>query len=100
MFHSNDTSEKLARGGQVLGLLSLIFHWLFKVGDGYADHGFWGRPEDMNMARPSFKVTQNQPGSDLTGETAAALGKILFNQNLSLSVKLKVILIKQQTKTH
>ena len=33
----------------------------------------------MNMARPSFKVTQNQPGSDLTGETAAALGKILFD---------------------
>ncbi|KAK7072703.1 hypothetical protein SK128_023021 [Halocaridina rubra] len=44
-----------------------------QVGDGYADHGFWGRPEDMTMARPSFKIDSNAPGSDLAGETAAAL---------------------------
>jgi hypothetical protein len=27
----------------------------------------------MTMNRPSFKITQNGPGSDLAGETAAAL---------------------------
>jgi len=41
-----------------------------QVGDGYADHGVWTRPEDLNMARPSFSMTC---GSDLAGETAAAL---------------------------
>merc|ERR1712061_243909 len=28
-----------------------------QVGDGYADHGVWTRPEDLNMARPSFSMT-------------------------------------------
>lgn len=32
-----------------------------------------GRPEDMTMARPSFKIDANNPGSDLAGETAAAM---------------------------
>ena len=52
----------------------------FQVGDGNADHGWWGRPEDMTMSRPSFKVTSSQPGSDLAGETAAsfASASILF----------------------
>ena len=27
----------------------------------------------MNIARPSFKIDANNPGSDLAGETAAAL---------------------------
>ncbi|XP_045130864.1 endoglucanase E-4-like [Portunus trituberculatus] len=44
-----------------------------QVGDGYADHGFWGRPEDMTMYRPAFKIHQGAPGSDLAGETAAAM---------------------------
>jgi hypothetical protein len=44
-----------------------------QVGDGSADHAFWGPPEVMTMARPSYKVTRNAPGSDLCGETAAAL---------------------------
>ncbi|MEM7553065.1 MAG: glycoside hydrolase family 9 protein [Cyanobacteria bacterium P01_A01_bin.84] len=44
-----------------------------QVGDGKADHDFWGAPEDMKMARPSFKITAKNPGSDLAGESAAAL---------------------------
>lgn len=44
-----------------------------KVGDGFADHGYWGRPEEMNMARPTFTLNTNAPGSDLAAETAAAL---------------------------
>ncbi len=37
------------------------------------DHAYWGRPEDMTMYRPSFKITASSPGSDLAGETCAAL---------------------------
>ena len=44
-----------------------------QIGDGYADHGFWGRPEEMTMDRPAFKITASAPGSELAGETAAAL---------------------------
>jgi endoglucanase len=44
-----------------------------QVGDGHADHAFWGSAEVMTMARPSFKVAADCPGSDVAGETAAAL---------------------------
>jgi hypothetical protein len=44
-----------------------------QVGDGDADHAYWGRPEDMTMNRPAFKIDTSAPGSDLAGETAAAL---------------------------
>jgi len=44
-----------------------------QVGDGNADHAFWGRPEDMTMARPSFKVDAAHPGSDAAAGTASAL---------------------------
>ena len=44
-----------------------------QVGDGELDHAYWGRPEDMNMPRPSFRINSDAPGSDLAGETAAAL---------------------------
>jgi hypothetical protein len=44
-----------------------------QVGDGDIDHAYWGRAESMVMARPSFKVTPTQPGSDLAAETAASL---------------------------
>merc|ERR1711892_1348338 len=44
-----------------------------QIGDGDADHASWGRPEDMTMARPAFKITANAPGSELAAETAAAL---------------------------
>ncbi|CAG2204594.1 E3.2.1.4 [Mytilus edulis] len=50
------------------------------VGDGHADHGFWGRPEDMHMGRPAFKITPGNPGSDVAGNTASAfaIGAIVF----------------------
>lgn len=44
-----------------------------QVGDGGRDHGFWGRPEDMTMARPAFKITESRPGSDVASEYAAAM---------------------------
>ena len=45
----------------------------FKVGNGKTDHKQWGRPEEMRIPRPSYKITQSDPGSDLAAETAAAL---------------------------
>lgn len=47
-----------------------------QVGDPGTDHAVWGRAEDMTMPRPSFDVDQNNPGSDLLGQTAAALAAI------------------------
>nr|WGM81782.1 GH9 [Procambarus clarkii] len=44
-----------------------------QVGEGNADHQFWGRPEDMTMERPSYKIDEQNAGSELAGETAAAL---------------------------
>lgn len=44
-----------------------------QVGDGNTDHSWWGSAEVMQMNRPSFKVDANCPGSDVAGETAAAL---------------------------
>nr|AGP76398.1 endo-beta-1,4-glucanase 1 [Amitermes foreli] len=44
-----------------------------QVGQGDLDHAYWGRPEDMTMARPAYKIDMSRPGSDLAGETAAAL---------------------------
>ncbi|XP_046979355.1 endoglucanase E-4-like [Schistocerca americana] len=44
-----------------------------QVGDFDLDHKYWGRPEELNMSRPAFKIDAQHPGSDLAGETAAAL---------------------------
>ena len=44
-----------------------------QVADGDVDHAYWGRPEDMTMKRPPFKITTSKPGSELAAETAAAL---------------------------
>ena len=44
-----------------------------QVGDPKTDHAYWGTPEKMNIKRPAFKIDPSHPGSDLAGETAAAL---------------------------
>lgn len=44
-----------------------------QVGDGDSDHYCWERAEDMTTPRTAYKLDQNHPGSDLAGETAAAL---------------------------
>lgn len=43
------------------------------MGDGDTDHYCWQRPEDMTTSRRAFKIDDNNPGSDLAGETAAAM---------------------------
>ena len=69
---------------QMLEALKWGTDWLIKahptantfyaqVGNGSADHAFWGAPEVMNMARPAYKLDATKPGSDAAGEAAAAL---------------------------
>ncbi|KAM9972609.1 hypothetical protein ACTFIR_011976 [Dictyostelium discoideum] len=44
-----------------------------QVGDGNADHAWWGPPENMTMARPTFMLTTNSPGTEIAMEAASAL---------------------------
>ena len=54
-----------------------------QVGNGAADHAFWGPPENMTMARPSYRLDATKPGSEVAGEAAAALAAahILFKND-------------------
>lgn len=56
--------------------------YYYQVGDGGADHSWWGPAEVMQMARPAYKVTMDQPGSTVVAEAAAALavGSIVFQE--------------------
>ena len=55
----------------------------FKVGDSRKDHGYWGRPEDMTLDRPTKKLTPTNPGSDLAADVAAAMaaGSMAFAES-------------------
>ncbi|XP_038904226.1 endoglucanase 11-like [Benincasa hispida] len=44
-----------------------------QVGDGATDHYCWQRPEDMTTSRRAYKIDENNPGSDVAGETTAAM---------------------------
>ncbi|XP_042494067.1 endoglucanase 9-like [Macadamia integrifolia] len=44
-----------------------------QVGDPTEDHDCWQRPEDIDTPQKVYKVTPTNPGSDVAGETAAAL---------------------------
>jgi endoglucanase len=44
-----------------------------QVGNITNDGNYWGPPEQMTMARPSYKVTAAKPGSDVAMDTAAAM---------------------------
>ncbi|XP_042220403.1 endoglucanase E-4-like [Homarus americanus] len=54
-----------------------------QVGAGGPDHSYWGRPEDMTMDRPSFKIDEPHAGTELAAETAAALAgaSMVFNES-------------------
>jgi len=54
--------------------------FIAQVGDGNADHAYWGRPEDMHMNRPCKWINPGTPGSDIVGESVAAMaaGSIAF----------------------
>ena len=58
------------------------------MGDGGNDHGRWLRPEDIDYIQESFKIDQNNPGTEVAAETAAALAaaSIVFqNEDLAYS---------------
>ncbi|GMN31278.1 hypothetical protein TIFTF001_003182 [Ficus carica] len=62
-----------------------------QVGDANLDHKCWERPEDMDTPRTVYKVSTQNPGSDVAAETAAALAaaSIVFkNSDPSYSQKL------------
>ncbi|KAI7736969.1 hypothetical protein M8C21_027245 [Ambrosia artemisiifolia] len=44
-----------------------------QVGEPNSDHHCWERPEDMDTPRNVYKVSAQNPGSDVAAETAAAL---------------------------
>ncbi|KAJ3692665.1 hypothetical protein LUZ60_011760 [Juncus effusus] len=44
-----------------------------QVADPNQDHHCWERPEDMDTPRNVYKITPQNPGSDVAAETAAAL---------------------------
>ncbi|KAL8095983.1 hypothetical protein AgCh_037092 [Apium graveolens] len=46
------------------------------VGDPWADHNCWERPEDMDTPRTFVFVTKDYPGSEVSAEIAAALAVI------------------------
>jgi endoglucanase len=46
---------------------------LAKVGDPNTDHDCWERPEDMDTSRTAYSIDAQNPGSDVAGETAAAM---------------------------
>ncbi|CAI9117979.1 OLC1v1019475C1 [Oldenlandia corymbosa var. corymbosa] len=54
-----------------------------EVGDGYSDHECWQRAEEMSTPRDAYQIDENNPGSDLVGETAAALAaaSMAFNES-------------------
>ncbi|XP_039143300.1 endoglucanase 6-like [Dioscorea cayenensis subsp. rotundata] len=54
-----------------------------EVGDGNTDHYCWQRPEDMTTNRQAYRIDASNPGSDLAGETAAAMASasIVFRRS-------------------
>lgn len=61
------------------------------MADPNMDHRCWERPEDMDTPRNAYKVTTQNPGSDVAAETAAALAAasiVLRDSDPSYSVKL------------
>ncbi|MEM6829436.1 MAG: glycoside hydrolase family 9 protein, partial [Bacteroidota bacterium] len=47
-----------------------------QVGNGGVDHSWWGSPEVYPQPRPSYKIDEANPGSDLAAETAAAMAAV------------------------
>ncbi|KAL3632715.1 hypothetical protein CASFOL_025699 [Castilleja foliolosa] len=53
-----------------------------QVGDGDTDHLCWQRPEDMTTSRRAYKLDEENPGTEVAAETAAAMAAaaIVFRQ--------------------
>ncbi|KAK7481399.1 hypothetical protein BaRGS_00027355 [Batillaria attramentaria] len=82
------------------GLDYLVHAWdpfkqelVIQIGEGNLDHAYWGRPEDMTMPRPCIKIGFERPGSDVAGETAAALaaGALVFKDKGDIQYAAKLL---------
>jgi endoglucanase len=51
----------------------------YNVGDGNADHGYWGAPELQTGTRLVIAATPSKPASDVCGEASAALALMYLN---------------------
>ena len=51
----------------------------YQVGDGYADHAYWGAPEAQGDRSTMFKVDANNAGADIAGGSSAALSLMYLN---------------------
>ncbi|ACL75116.1 glycoside hydrolase family 9 protein [Ruminiclostridium cellulolyticum] len=52
----------------------------YQVGEGNADHTYWGAPEEQTGQRPSlYKADPSSPASDILSETSAALTLMYLN---------------------
>ncbi|KAK7273717.1 hypothetical protein RIF29_14777 [Crotalaria pallida] len=64
-----------------------------EVGDPDSDHQCWQRPEDMTTPRDAYRIDDQHPGSDLAGETAAALAAAsLAFQNVDSTYSKKMLI--------
>jgi hypothetical protein len=53
------------------------FH--YQVGDGNADHGYWGPPENQTGARPVLTTNTSSLAADILGQHAGALALMSLN---------------------
>ncbi|XP_061173726.1 uncharacterized protein LOC133182894 [Saccostrea echinata] len=63
-----------------------------QVGNGEQDHSLWRRAEDITTARPVYYLDTNKKGSDVVGETVAAMaaGAMVFkDKDAAYSQKLQ-----------
>jgi hypothetical protein len=53
-----------------------------QVGEGGPDHAYWGRPEDMTMSRPAYKIDTSHPGKNLLKNNSLThINTILFSED-------------------
>ena len=94
VYEDRDAYEQSGQLEYILGDIKWVSDYLIKchpedevfyyqVGDGNADHSWWGPAEVMSMNRPSYKVTKDNPGSCVVGEAAAelAIASIVFKDS-------------------
>jgi hypothetical protein len=67
---SGDMLTQIRWGADYIQRAASGSSFIYQVGDPGADHGYWGAPENMTMARPSYSCTQC---SAVLGGSAAAL---------------------------
>ncbi len=52
----------------------------YQIGEGEADHTYWGPPEQQDPVRPTYaKANSSTPATDVLGQTSAALSLMYLN---------------------